>query len=143
MTACPTQLTFDFLRRKAIVADFDGGLISSDAGLLPIRQLDHRLGWTAAVAEILDDHRQGGKVEHVLPAVVRQRLFGLLAGYADANDHTRLRHDAILQTVGRQRGQAPWQPADPQPIRERRRRPTGRSDQPPAGGDVHPTHGGT
>jgi len=99
MTACPTQLTFDFLPRKAVVADFDGGLITSDAGLLPIRQLDQRLGWSAAVANILDDPRQAAKVGHALPAIVRQRLFGLIAGYEDANDHTRLRHDAILQTV--------------------------------------------
>jgi len=99
MTDCPEQLTFDFHPRKAIVADFDGGFISSDAGLLPIRQLDQRLGWSAAVAEILDDARQPGKVEHRLPAVLRQRLFALIAGYQDTNDHTRLRHDAILQTV--------------------------------------------
>lgn len=99
MTDCPAQFTFDFLPRKAVVVDFDGGLISSDAGLLPVRQLDGRLGWSAAVAGILADPRQAGKVKHVLPAVVRQRLFGLLAGYEDANDHTRLRHDAILQTV--------------------------------------------
>ena len=45
MTDCPEQLTFDLLPRKAVVADFRGGLISSDAGLLPLRQLDHRLGW--------------------------------------------------------------------------------------------------
>jgi len=99
MTDCREQLTFDFHPRKAVVADFDGGLISSDAGLLPIRQLDQRLGWTAAVADILDDARQAAKVEHVLRAIVRQRLFGLIAGYEDANDHTRLRHDPILQTV--------------------------------------------
>jgi len=99
MTDCPTQLTFDFHPRKAVVADFDGGCISSDAGLLPIRDLDDRLGWSAAVADVLDDPRQSGKVRHVLPGVVRQRLFGLIAGYADANDHTRLRHDSILQTV--------------------------------------------
>jgi len=99
MTDCRTQLTFDFHFRKAVVADFDGGLISSDAGLLPLRQLDQRLGWTAAVADVLDDTRQTGKVDHDLLAVVRQRLFGLIAGYEDANDHTRLRHDPILQTV--------------------------------------------
>lgn len=106
MTACPTQLTFDFHRRKAIVADFDGGLISSDAGLLPIRQLDQRLGWTAAVAGLLGDARQAGKVDHALLAVVRQRLFGLIAGYEDANDHTRLRHDPILQAVADRDGAA-------------------------------------
>jgi hypothetical protein len=99
MTVCPTQLTFDFHRRQAVVADFHGGLITSDAGLLPLRQLDESLGWSAAVADVLDDSRQAGKVEHVLLAVVRQRLFALIAGYPDANDHTRLRHDAILQTV--------------------------------------------
>jgi len=58
MTDCRTQLTFDFHPRKDVVADFDGGLISTDSGLLPIRQLDERLGWSAAVADILDDSRQ-------------------------------------------------------------------------------------
>jgi hypothetical protein len=105
MTDCPAQLTFDFHPRKAIVADFSGGLISSDAGLLPLRQLDQRLGWSAAVAGILDDARQAGKVGHDLKAIVRQRLFGLLAGYEDANDHTRLRHDPILQTVADRDGE--------------------------------------
>jgi len=52
-----------------------------------------------AVADGLDDPRQSGKLRHALPAVVRQRLFGLIASHANPNDHTRLRHDAILQTV--------------------------------------------
>jgi len=99
MTDCREQLTFDFHPRQAVVADFDGGLISSDAGLLPIRQLDERLSWSAAVADILGDRRQSGKIDHDLLAIVRQRLFGLIAGYEDANDHTRLRHDPVLQTV--------------------------------------------
>jgi len=99
MTDCPKQLTFDFHRRKAIVADFEGGLISSDSGLLPIRQLDQRLGWSAAVGDVLGDCRQAAKVDHDLLALVRQRLFGLIAGYEDANDHRRLRHDPILQAV--------------------------------------------
>ena len=106
MTDCHEQLTFDFHHRKTVVADFDGGLISSDAGLLPLRQLDQRLGWTAAVAGILDDSRQAAKVGHDLTAIVRQRLFGLLAGYEDANDHTRLRHDPVLQTVAGSDGEA-------------------------------------
>jgi len=99
MTDCREQLTFDFHRRQAVVADFHGGLITSDAGLLPLRQLDQRLRWTATVADVLDDVRQRGKVAHDLPALVRQRLFALIAGYEDANDHTRLRHDPVLQTV--------------------------------------------
>jgi len=79
MTDCPEQLTFDFHRRQAVVADFHGGLIRSDAGLMPLRQLDERLGWTAAVADLLGDSRQAAKVNHDLLALVRQRLFGLLA----------------------------------------------------------------
>ena len=106
MTDCRAQLTFDFHPRKHLVADFDGGLISSDAGLLPIRQLDDRLGWTAAVTRCLDDARQTGKVEHGLLDVIRQRIFGLVAGYEDANDHTRLRHDPILQAVADRDGEA-------------------------------------
>lgn len=99
MTDCKSQLTFDFYPRKEVIADFNGGHISSDAGLLPIRQLDQRLGWSAAVADILSDDRQLAKVVHQLPQLVRQRLFAMIADYPDANDHTRLRHDAILQTV--------------------------------------------
>jgi len=63
MTDCRKQLTFDFHPRKDVVADFHGGLITSDAGLLPVRQLDQRLGWTAAVADVLDDTRQAGRWE--------------------------------------------------------------------------------
>ena len=99
MTDCPEQLTFDFLPRKQVVADFSGGAITSDAGLLPLRELDQRLGWTARVGTILDEARQTGKVRHDILTLLRQRLFGLIAGYEDANDHTRLRHDPILQAV--------------------------------------------
>ena len=106
MTACPPQLTFDFHPRKEVVAGFHGGLITSDAGLLPIRQLDQRLGWTAAVADVLDDARQAAKVEHTQLPLLRQRIFGLIAGYEDANDHTRLRHDPILQAVADRDGKA-------------------------------------
>jgi hypothetical protein len=73
---------------------------------MPIRQLDQRLGWTAAVADVLDDTRQVSKVGHGQLPIVRQRLFGLIAGYEDANDHTRLRHDPILQTVADRDGVA-------------------------------------
>ena len=64
MTACREQVTFSFHPCKEVVADFQGGHISSDAGLLPVIDLDRRLGWTAQVAETLADGREAGKVEH-------------------------------------------------------------------------------
>lgn len=99
MTDCRTQLTFSFHSRKSVVADFSGGQITSDAGLLPIRELDHRLGWTARAASILVDPRQAAKTEHAFVEMFRQRFFGLIAGYPDCNDHDRLRDDQLLQTI--------------------------------------------
>jgi len=112
MTACCEQVTFSFHPCKEVIADFQGGQISSDAGLLSVIDLDHRLGWTAQVAEVLDDSREAGKVEHDLTQLVRQRLFGLVAGYEDCNDHTRLRHDPILKAAA---GKALQQPLASQP----------------------------
>ncbi len=99
MTGCREQLAFSFRQSTRVVADFKGGLISSDAGLLPVRELDDRLGWTAAIASCLSDPRDPAKVEHHTLTLLRQRLFAMIAGYEDANDHTRLRHDPILKTV--------------------------------------------
>jgi len=99
MTDCRPQLTFSFYSRKPVVADFSGGQITSDAGLLPIRELDHRLGWTARAAGLLADPRQPAKTEHAFVEMFRQRFFGLIAGYPDCNDHDRLRDDQLLQTI--------------------------------------------
>ena len=99
MTDCPDQITFSFYSRKPVVADFSGGQITSDAGLLALRELDHRLGWTARAASLLVDPRQAAKTEHPFVEMFRQRFFGLIAGYPDGNDHDRLRDDQLLQTI--------------------------------------------
>jgi hypothetical protein len=99
MTHCRKQLGFSFHDSTTVIADFKGGLISSDAGLLPVRELDSRLGWTAAAAACLSDPRDPATTEHDLLTLVRQRLFGMVAGYEDANDHTRLKHDPILKAL--------------------------------------------
>jgi hypothetical protein len=99
MTQCPEQLAFSFHHSTQVVADFKGGLITSDAGLLALRELDDRLGWTERLAALLQDHRQTAKIEFDTRTLLRQRLFAMLAGYEDANDHTRLRHDPILKTI--------------------------------------------
>ena len=73
--------------------------LSSDAGLLPVRQFDQRIGLTRAVAEALDDPRDPALTEHTFLEMVRSRVYGILAGYADQNDHDTLRHDPVFKLV--------------------------------------------
>jgi len=99
MTVRTKKITLLFHSRKEVVADFRGGQISSDAGLLPLVELDRRLDWTAQIAAQLDDPRQAAKTRHGMEQLIRQRLFGLVAGYEDCNDHNRLKKDPILKAA--------------------------------------------
>jgi hypothetical protein len=99
MTDCSRQLTFDFYYDKQLVADFKGGAITSDAGLLAVRQLAERLGWLTEAAGALLDKRDPARTLHDTLTVVRQRVFGLIGGYEDQNDHTRMRNDPALKLV--------------------------------------------
>ncbi len=82
-----------------IEANFQGGAISSDGGLMLLRQVDRRIGLSAAVAGALGDPRNPQRITHVLRDLIAQRLYGLCCGYEDLNDHDRLRHDPLLQTA--------------------------------------------
>ena len=75
------------------------GQLSSDAGLLPVRQFDQRVGLTRAFADALGDPRDPGLTEHTFLEMVRSRVDGILAGYADQNDHDTLRHDPVFKLV--------------------------------------------
>ena len=99
MTECITQMGFSFHEKSRVVADFSGGEITSDAGLLVLRELDERLGWSKTTAAELVDRRDPDKVQHDTLTLLRQRLFALAAGYEDANDHNRLRTDPALKLV--------------------------------------------
>lgn len=79
--------------------------VTSDAGLLPIREFDERLGWTAGFAAQLRDARVGGL--HTLAEMVRQRVFGILAGYEDQNDHDTLREDGLFKIIAGRRPDDP------------------------------------
>lgn len=95
------QVVFDFLGALPIRVEVVEEQLSSDAGLLPLRQFDERLGWTAGFAGQLRDGRQGHT--HAVVEMVRQRVFGILAGYEDQNDHDTLRSDGVFKLVaGRQ-----------------------------------------
>jgi len=78
---------------------FDGGDVTSDGGILLLRQLDREMGLTRAVARRLSDERDAQRCLHRTETLVRQRVFGLALGYEDLNDHHALRHDIALQTA--------------------------------------------
>jgi hypothetical protein len=82
-----------------LVIEPSPGQLSSDAGLLPIREFDERVGLTHTFAEALDDPRDPDLTEHTFQEMVRSRVYGILAGYEDQNDHDTLRHDPVFKLV--------------------------------------------
>ena len=81
----------DFDRR--LMLQFRGSVVTSDAGLLAYRELDDALGLSAIAGETLADARTGKNGRHALVGLLRQSVFGRLAGYDDVNDAERLRHE--------------------------------------------------
>lgn len=100
MTHC-TQDAFDFppVKRRRVQANFEGGAITSDGGVLLVRQADKRLGLSEAVAQALEDPRRQASCVHDSVSLLRQRLYALALGYEDLNDHGALREDLALQTA--------------------------------------------
>jgi len=93
------EFTFSSFKHRKVKARFDGGSISSDGGMMLVREADKRLGFTIAASKCLDDKRQKGKVEHPLLQLLRQRVYGLACGYEDANDFETLREDPLWQSL--------------------------------------------
>lgn len=77
-------------------ADFSGGAITSDAGLLLVSQVDKQFGITERFAQCFEDHRDAKRVEHSVAQMIAQRTYGLVQGYEDVNDHEQLRHDPMF-----------------------------------------------
>jgi len=82
-----------------LVIEPSPGQLASDAGLLPVRQFDQRIGLTRAFAEALDDPRDADLTEHTFLEMVRSRVYGILAGYEDQNDHDTLRADPVFKLL--------------------------------------------
>lgn len=91
------QLSFDFLPDLPVIVQPSVGQMSSDAGLLPLRQFDQRWKYTARMAQCLFDPKPSR--EQSLESMLRQRIFGILAGYEDCNDHDTLRDDPVFKLV--------------------------------------------
>ena len=92
------QATFDFWGQPIIVEPSKAQL-SSDGGLLPLRQFDEQIGLTRQFAEALHDDRVPGLIDHTFLEMVRSRIYGVLAAYEDQNDHDTLRYDAIFKLI--------------------------------------------
>jgi hypothetical protein len=90
-------LRLDFDRRLTL--QFRGLIVTSDAGLLAYRELDDALGLSAMAGERVADARTGKNERHALVGMLRQSVFGRLAGYEDVNDAERLRHDPAMRWI--------------------------------------------
>jgi hypothetical protein len=87
---------FQDLGSRQVVADFSGGTLSSDGGVLLLRQVAAQLGLTRSLAQGFSDARQQVYVDHSVQQLLAQRFYGLALGYEDLNDHERLRLDPLL-----------------------------------------------
>lgn len=94
-----SQLEFQGLGRRQVVAEFDGGHITSDAGAVLLREVDERLRLTRGLASCFDDRRDARFTEHSVLELVRQRVYGIALGYEDLNDHDDLARDVVLAMV--------------------------------------------
>ena len=88
---------FPVVRRKKITAAFDGGRISSDGGVMLLAQAERRLGIADQLARVIPDERDASRVVHLLPDILRARIFAIACGYEDADDLDRLRFDPALK----------------------------------------------
>ncbi len=82
---------------KPLIARFDGGQLSSDGGLLALREVEHRLDVADRLAACLDDPRAPERIRHGLAAILRFRMLMIAAGYEDGNDADSLRHDPVFK----------------------------------------------
>jgi len=93
--AAGVQLSFNFGIRRPVVAMFDGGQISSDGGLVLVKQADQKLKLTEQMSFCLAERRDAAYVRHSMQSLLQQRIYGIAAGYEDCNDVGRLRKDPM------------------------------------------------
>ena len=104
MTPNPVQsqfneLNFGKLNGRQVIANFEGGRITSDAGIMLIAELDKKLKITERFSDCFEDHRHLSYVDYSVNQLLAQRVYGLILGYEDVNDHDKLRYDPALAIV--------------------------------------------
>src|SRR5208337_2870141 len=92
----PFQLSFN----SSLKVDFQGSAVTSDGGLILVRELDERLGLSALMERYLNDSRRGKNTQLPLADLVRQSIYSRLAGYEDVNDAERLSQDPAFRLIG-------------------------------------------
>src|SRR6188768_4074085 len=99
-TECSNSyLDFPMLGPRQVLADFDGGAISSDGGALLLRETERLTGIIRQFAACFADHRKPDLIEHTVEDLIAQRVYALALGYEDLNDHDDLRRDPLLAAV--------------------------------------------
>jgi hypothetical protein len=93
------QRTLGFVGSKPVIIETSNAQLTSDAGLLPIREFDESLGFTRQFADALGDTRDARYTTHSFLEMTRSRVFGILADYEDQNDHDALRHDPVFKII--------------------------------------------
>ncbi len=92
----PKQLNFGSIKGRKVIADFTGGRITSDAGIVLMAELDRKLRITSRFAECFRDYRDLSYVNYSVHQLLAQRVYGIVLGYEDVNDHDKLRYDPAL-----------------------------------------------
>ncbi len=98
----PLSFAFQACQRRRVTAAFDGGSITSNAGVLLLREIDRFVGLFDRVAGCFTDHRDPRLTQHSVRTLVAQRITGIALGYEDLNDHDELRHDPLLALLAGQ-----------------------------------------
>ena len=97
MTECNTKFSLEFYKNRRLEIDFSGGELSSDGGVLLLRQADESLGLIASLSRCIKDPRERCKISHEQESLLRQRVLQIAAGYEDVVDSNELRDDPVFQ----------------------------------------------
>ncbi len=101
MTVPAPGIVIPSLGRKGLSVAFDGGDLSSDAGLIPLSLADQKLGLTELLSQAIEDLRDPDKLDHDVLTLLRERIYLISLGYTDANDAQQMRHDPLLKATVR------------------------------------------
>ncbi|MCP5021748.1 MAG: hypothetical protein GY930_08205 [bacterium] len=96
LKSTPQSVLFEGQFSKPVTVAFDSGSLTSDVGVILLAAADKKLGLTESMAAQIVDPRQLGKIQHTIGELLRQRIFGIAAGYEDCNDSARMDADPAM-----------------------------------------------